>query len=206
MSSFRFGFLEGIAMADEYVPGTLIPQKLLPMIGYVTVQHNQMDHAINRTIGHLSGADGNTTTAITSAVMNTSIRLDMMRRLILVNVSDRDDQDRLLALNKQAGYFGNERNRLLHDRPYFYSPSSETVGFFRSDNLTDPQIRQQPPTTFNEASLRALGDNMYKVAIWFGLYIPMFPDCPHPDWCDDARFPWPDILQQQRNQRRQTQG
>ena len=188
-------------MSDDYVPGTLFPQRFLPMLGYVAVQHSQMSHAVDGMICHLSNMETVAATAITSVVMSLRMRLDIMHRLVITTVSDPDDQDKLFSLKSCASDLNDQRNRIMHDRQYFFSPSTDTVGYFRAENLTTPQIKTQAPTEITIESLRALGDEMLQIIIWLGMYYPRWPDCKHPKWSDDAQFPWPDILEKNRQKR-----
>ncbi len=182
-------------MAHNYVPGTIIPDHFLPEIGYVVVQQTQLDHAINEMIWFLAEVDHTEGRSITSAIINLSTRLEIFRRLTIVNVTDEMDRNKLQAIRIRAGELVGLRNRISHDRPYSYSPSKDEIAFLREENLTEPQIRAQPPTLMTRKSLRELGDEMFKITIWLGLYLPKFPDRKHPDWSDGALFPWPDILQ-----------
>lgn len=152
-------------MDHEYIPGTIIRQRFMPMLGYVAVQHAQMDHAVDRMICHLAGTTTAAGAAITSAVINLSTRLDIMRRLTITTVTDEDDQDKLISINFRASELSGRRNRIMHDRGYSYSPSADTVALFRSDNLTSPQIKRQPPTEMTINSLRSLGDEMFQVTV-----------------------------------------
>ena len=175
------------------------------MLGYVAVQHAQMDHAVDDMIRYLANTTPAAGAAITSAVINLNTRLEIFRRLIITAVTDDDEQDKLFSINNRAGELSGQRNRIMHDRNYFYSPSTDTVGFFRTENLTSPQIKQQPPTEMTINSLQALGDELFKVKVWLGMYFPIFPDCKHPKWNDDDQFPWPDILTKQRRKIRHSQ-
>ncbi len=177
----------------------------MPMFGYVAVQHAQMDHAVDGMICHLAGTTAAAGAAITSAVINLSTRLDIMRRLTITTVTDEDDQDKLFSINFRASELSGQRNRIMHDRGYSYSPSADTVALFRSENLTSPQIKRQPPTEMTIDFLRSLGDEMFQVMVWLGIYYPTFPDCKHPKWNDDAQIPWPDKLDAQLQKRRRDQ-
>ena len=182
-------------MAINYIPGTIIPDHFLPEIGYVVVQQTQLDHAVNEIIWFLAEtklAEGRT---ITSAIINLGTRLELFRRLIIVKVADEMDRNKLQAIGIRAGELVSTRNRITHDRPYSYNKARDEITFFREENLTDPQIKVQPPTLMTKKSLRELGDEMIKITNWLGLYLPNFPNRKHPDWSDDALFPWPDILQ-----------
>lgn len=192
-------------MSEDYVIGTLFPQRFLPMLGYMAVQHAQMDHAVDQTIGTLLKVDPSAATAITSAVMNLSTRLDIMRRLIITTVSDPNDSDKLNAIRERIGELNSKRNRIMHDRQYFYSPSTDTVGYFRAENLTDPQIRMQPPTKVTIESLKEAGHEMLRTKVWLGMYLQVFPDISHPEWTDDDKFPWPDKLARLREKRSRKQ-
>ena len=182
-------------MAHKYISGTIIPDHFLPGIGYVVVQQTQLDHAVNEMIWFLAEVDPTEGRTITSMIISLSTRLELFRRLTIVNVIDEMDRNKLQAIRIRASELVGIRNRISHDRPYSYSPSKDEIIFFREENLTDPQIKDQPPTLMTKKSLRELGDEMIKIRKWLGLYLPRFPDRKHPDWNDDALFPWPDILQ-----------
>ena len=182
-------------MAHKYISGTIIPDHFLPGIGYVVVQQTQLDHAVNEMIWFLAGVDPTEGRTITSMIINLSTRLEIFRRLTIVNVIDEMDRKKLQAIAIRAGDLAAIRNRIEHDRPDSYNKARDEIAFFREENLTDPQIKDQPPTLMTKKSLRELGDEMIKIRIWLGLYLPRFPDRKHPDWNNDALFPWPDILQ-----------
>ena len=182
-------------MAHNYIPGTIIPDHFLPEIGYVVVQQTQLDHAINEIIWFLAEVDHTEGRAITSAVINLGTRLEIFRRLTIVNVTDEMDRSKLQAIRIRAKELVRIRNRISHDRPYSYRRSKDEIVFYREENLTEPQIRAQPPTLMTRKSLKELGDEMFKITVWLGRYLPNFPDRKHPDWSDDALFPWPDLLQ-----------
>ena len=181
-------------MAHNYIPGTIIPDHFLPGIGYVVVQQTQLDHAINEMIWFLADVGHTKGRTITSAIINLNTRLELFRRLIIVNVTDEMDRDKLESIRIRTEELVSIRNRISHDRPYSYSPSKDEITFFREENLTEPQIKARPPTLMTRKSLKELGDEMLKIKIWLGLYLPRFPDRKHPDWSNDALFPWPDIL------------
>ena len=182
-------------MAYNYIPGTIIPDHFLPEIGYVVVQQTQLDHAINELIWFLAKVSHTEGRTITSTIINIGTRLELFRRLTIVNVTDKMDRDKLQAINIRAGELVSMRNRISHDRPYSYSKSKDEITFFREESLTEPQIKDQAPTLMTRKSLKDLGDEMIKITRWLGLYLPNFPNRKHPDWSNDALFPWSDILQ-----------
>lgn len=181
-------------MTHNYVAGTMIPEHFLPGLGYLAVRHSELDQKVSQTIWYLSGIDGNTGAAITSAITSISTKLVILCQLVTVKVKDKNPNDarKLLALASRTQKVSATRNRLMHDNPYYYSPSDDEVGFFKAKNLTHPQIQISPPTRMTLDSLKTLGDEMFNLSMWFGMYQPRFPDCKHPDWLDDAKFPWPD--------------
>ncbi len=183
-------------MALNYIPGTIIPDHFLPEIGYVVVQQTQLDHAINEMIWFLAEVGHTGGRTITSLIINIGTRLELFRRLIIVNVTDEIDRDKLQSIRIRAEELVRIRNRISHDRPHSYSLSKDEISFFREENLTEPQIKDRPPTLMTRKSLKELGDEMFKITIWLGLFLPKFPDRKHPDWSDDALFPWPDLLKQ----------
>ena len=178
-------------MPDEYVWGTTIPKSFLPLFGYVSVQHSLMDQSVNATIWHLAGVNGSVGGAITSAIVNLNTRTDIMRRLVIVQIADKAEQGRLLAIGTRIGEVSGLRNRFSHDHQYYYSPSEDEIGYFRAENLTRPQIKVQPPTKITKKILQDLGDEMFKLSNWLSMYRNQ-----HPHWSDGAQFPWPDKLPQ----------
>ena len=182
-------------MAHKYISGTIIPDHFLPGIGYVVVQQTQLDHAVNEMIWFLAKVDPTEGRTITSMIINLSPRLELFRRLTIVNVANEMDRNKLQAICIRAGELAGIRNRISHDRPDSYSKARDEIVFFREENLTDPQIKDRPPTLMTKKSLRELGDEMIEITKWLGLYLPRFPDRKHPDWNNDALFPWPDKLQ-----------
>ena len=191
-------------MALNYIPGTIIPDHFLPEIGYVVVQQTQFDHAVNEIIWFLAEtklAEGRT---ITSAIINLNTRLDLFRRLIIVTVTDEMDRKKLQEIRIHAHEVVTMRNRISHDKPYSYSKSMDEITFYREENLTEPKIKAQEPTLMTRKSLRELGDEMIKITKWLGLYLPNFPDRKHPDWSDDALFPWPDKIRQLSQEKNQS--
>ena len=182
-------------MALHYIPGTIIPDHFLPEIGYVVVQQTQLDHAVNELIWFLAEIDHTKGRPITSAIINLGTRLEILRRLIIVNVKNEKDSNKLEAIRIRAGELVSKRNRISHDRPYDYDSSKDEITFFREENLTEPKIKAQPPTLMTRKSMRELGDEMITVTNWLGLYLPNFPTRKHPDWSNDALFPWSDIFQ-----------
>ena len=182
-------------MAQKTIPGTIIPEHFLPEIGYVVVQQTQLDHAVNELIWFLAKAGHTGGRTITSQIISLSTRLELFRRLTIVNVTDKMDRNKLQAIAIRARELVSMRNRISHDKPYSYNKSKDEITFFREENLTEPKIKDQEPTLMTRKSLKELGDEMIKITKWLGLYLPNFPDQKHPDWSNDALFPWPDILQ-----------
>ena len=182
-------------MAHKYIPGTIIPDHFLPEIGYVVVQQTQLDHAINEMIWFLAEVEHTEGRTITSTIMNLGTRLELLKRLIIVTVTDETDRKKLQAIHSRVKELVAERNRISHDKPYSINRSKTEITLFREVNLTEPKIKDQQPTLMTRKSLKDLGDEMIKITNWLGLYLPNFPDRKHPDWSDDALFPWPDKLQ-----------
>ena len=183
-------------MAHKFIPGTIIPDSFLPGIGYVVVQQTQLDHAVNELIWFLAEMEHTEGRAITSTIMNLGTRLELFKRLIIVTVTDEMDRKKLQAIRSRAKELVSERNRISHDKPYSINRSKTEITFFREVNLTEPKIKDQQPTLMTIESLKKLGDEMVKITNWLGLYLPNFPDQKHPDWSDDAQFPWPDKIRQ----------
>lgn len=178
----------------EYVPGTLVPQHFLPALGLVDVRQTQMDRAVNLTIGHLTGLDHSSLIALLSPIMNLSTRLEMLERLIPMKMKDIKDRCKLETIRREIKDLNGHRNRLIHDLPYGYSPSEDSVMLIRSETWTDPQIKAYPPKHITTDWLYELGNNMLQAETWLGMRFQFNGISlePHPDWLDDDKFPWRD--------------
>ncbi len=126
-------------MAHKTIPGTIIPDHFLPEIGYVVVQQTQLDHAINEMIWFLAEVGHTGGRTITSLIISLSTRLELFRRLIIVNVTDEIDRDKLQSIRIRARELVSMRNRISHDKPHSYNKSKDEITFFREENLTEPK-------------------------------------------------------------------
>lgn len=167
------------------------PVSLLPGFGYVVLQHANLDHTVNEAIWHLAGVDRNAGIAITSAVSALGVRIEVLRRLVIVKVTEKGDRDKLDAISQRIGELSSVRNRLMHERHYWTNQQKQEAGYFRMENFTRPQIRIQPPVTINAAVLDDLGNELSSLATWLGMFTRQ-----HPVWSDDTKFPWRDKLPQ----------
>ncbi|MER8672968.1 hypothetical protein [Mesorhizobium sp. M0037] len=179
------------------VPGTLVPEHFLPALGFVDVRQTQMDRAVNLAIGHLAGLDHSALIALLSPVKSLGTRLDMLERLIPLRTTTTNDRAKLEVIRREVALLNGDRNRLIHDLPYGYSPSEDAVILIKAETWTDPQVKISPPKSITTDWLYELGNNMLQAEIWLGM--PFHSNGvgvePHPNWLDDAEFPWPDKLE-----------
>lgn len=186
-------------MDHNYVIGTLVPRHFLEPIGFVNVRHTQLDRKINETIACLLGIDFSSAIAMLAPVLNLSTRSDMLKNLIPLKVPGVRDRCKLETLRREAESLSRERNRLIHDLPYSYSPSNDSISMVRSETWTFPQIKATPPNHVTPSYLYELGNKMLQVEVWMGLRFMQDLDgqrTPHPDWLNDAAFPWLDRYEQ----------
>ncbi|TWI33479.1 hypothetical protein IQ26_03986 [Mesorhizobium tianshanense] len=153
-----------------------------------------MDRAVNLTIGHLTGLDHSSLIALLSPVMNLTTRLAMLEQIIPLKMQDKADKCKLEVVRREVKDLNSQRNRLIHDLPYGYSPSEDSLMLVRSETWTDPQIKANPPKHITTETLYELGNNMWQAEIWLGMRFQLngVSFKPHPDWLDDDKFPWRD--------------
>lgn len=190
-----------------------IPDHFMPAIGQVMVQHAFMDSKLQNTICLLSGMSYNAGVSVLAPVTTTKTRATMLQHLARTMAKDLSYLCKLLVLGDVIAEVSNERNIIAHTIPYFYSPSTDEIGYFKEVNKTNPQISQQPPYTATVKSLYDLAGRIQLVGIWLGM---LQPNClpngimregmnfdevvdaikkhatRHPDWDNDACFPWQD--------------
>ncbi|TPI55857.1 hypothetical protein FJ417_23530 [Mesorhizobium sp. B3-1-7] len=182
----------------QYVFGTLVPQHFLPALGFIAVRQTQMDKAVNQSIGDLTGLDHSSLIALLSPVMNLSTRVEMLERLIPLKIEDIVDRCKLVAIAREVRDLNSLRNRLIHDLPYAYSPSEDSLMFVRSETWTDPQVKASLPKHVTPEGLYELGNRMLQAEIWLGMRFQSSGVGleAHPDWLDRTKFPWPDKFEQ----------
>lgn len=180
---------------ENSVPGTLVPLHFLEALGFLNVRQTELDRAVDRTIGYFTGLDNGRLNAILSPIMNLSTRLEMLQNLIPLSNYTPKEKCKFETIRREVLSANGQRNRLLHDIPYSYSPSDDTLGYIRKKTYSIPQVRISPIIEVTPAKIIDYGNEMWTLQIWLGL--PFFTDLegnfvPHPHWSDDDKFPWPD--------------
>lgn len=184
----------GILLTREYDPFTsegVFPEHFLPEIGRLTIRHVMLDDAINATIWHIAFKNSTLGNAITSGIISLKTRLELLRRLIVVGVEDVTDKAKLFVLIRIAEDLSATRNRIMHDKGYWYSPSDDEVGMFRAEVFGIPQLKTTPPTRVSIRKLELLCTEMACVTSNLSRYCVQ-----HEDWHVE-HFPWPDKLREQ---------
>ncbi len=167
-------------MAEDQVPGTLVPVSFLPAIGLVHVQYSMMELEFHHAFWHLLGAGAEAGMAVTSTILNARTRVELFRHIVQIKVGNESDQDKLLKLATAFDDAAAERNRLVHDQPYVWSPSNQELSFIRSDAWLKPR----PMKRFTKQALEDLAMRMFKIAARFQQY-----RINNPRWHDDEQFP-----------------
>ncbi len=65
----------------EYVPGTLVPTDLVPLIGLFVVRFSAMEGEMNQLIWHVAGLDETTGRAFTASILNYRPRATLLEWL-----------------------------------------------------------------------------------------------------------------------------
>lgn len=189
---------------ENVVPGTFVPKHFLAPIGLVMVQHAQMDVNLQNAIIHLCGMDTNAGYSVLSKVQMTNARVEIFQNLARTKAETIERLAKMLTLADEMNDICSQRNIIAHSTPYAYSPKDDEVIYFRDVNKTIPQIKIQKPYKATPKSLVALAYRFQTAATWLNMLLPMWakdkvddPFLPenrtcHPDWTDDARFPWRD--------------
>lgn len=178
---------------EEYVYGTVVPERYLPLIGRVTISHNQMDHTINRLIWHLAGIDSSKGGAITSSVKSTATRLEIVRKLIPNAENDETIRLKLEILRQEACRQSGVRNRLSHDIVAAHEPSLDMLFIVKQEALIDFPNKEHPEHIQTPESLIKIAADLEKVSRCIDLYLAS-----DTRWQNDAEFPWFAKLRQER--------
>lgn len=166
---------------DEYVPGTLVPISLCPLIGQFVVQFSALDRELNTLIWHLNGSGPIKGRAVTASIINYHPRRQLMEWLAST-VEDEKDRKKLIKLSAKYREVADYRHRILHDEVGYHSPSSGSVGLWRSES----QLQPKKPTEVSAESLT------YYIRLTFELSARMQQYVTgNANWTEkDEHFPW----------------
>lgn len=196
-------------MADfnfAHAPGLNVPDEFLPAIGLVMVQHAYMDRELKSAICRLAGLDHNAGISILLRLQNTKARSDVFRNLAVTQTNELSMRRKLEVMCNVIGELCAERNTIAHVIPYWWSPSTGELGYFKDGNFTFPQLQGRPPYVASIESLYDLARRMSEVGIWLSMLAPSWSadsnisdasKSHHPHWNDDAMFPWKDRLKEE---------
>lgn len=167
---------------EDTLVGTAIPLSLLPLLGSVVACFSSMENELEATIADLLSGDREAGRAVTTEILNFSIKVEVFRNLVHVRVTDESDKVKLLKLADEIKQASDDRNRLFHDVAYGYSPSKQTIFLLRRD-FGMPKPR--PIKEVGQAELSGLSQRL----LWLQSRLQQFR-IKNPAWNDDANFPW----------------
>jgi hypothetical protein len=191
-------------------PLTGVPDDFLPYIGALAVQHSFLERKLQEVIQHLGKMDFNTVVSIMSQIRTISTKVEILNNLAKTKITDSVTRAKFSVLADRIEAISAERNTIIHSLPYAYSPSKHELTHFREKNLTRPQIKIQKPYSMTIEGIVDVIREAGLVASWLGMCLRnCLPDdvewkegqepdlskleC-HPDWKNDAAFPWQDDL------------
>ena len=130
----------------------MIPERFIPKIGQIAIAFSDLDREIIYSIWHLLKCSPRSGAAITGNIISSSTRISILRDLAKANITDEFSLTHLGKLLDATLASLNQRNRLFHDMPYWFSPTEGTVGYFRHEVVLKPK----PPTVVNDQWLHEL--------------------------------------------------
>jgi len=99
---------------DALLPGTIVPNKMLPEIGVVAVYYSYLDNVLSRAIWALLGLRPDRGRIVTTTASSFASRVEIFTALARQKYGD-DHKRRLTALSTNLRSAGDDRNRLFHD-------------------------------------------------------------------------------------------
>ncbi|TPI78090.1 hypothetical protein [Mesorhizobium sp. B2-8-9] len=166
-------------MAD-FVRGTVIPNKLVPLIGLFVVRFSAMESEMNRLIWHVAGLSETAGRAVTASIPNYYPRARLLEWLSQ-EIADPTDSKKVKKLADSFMKIGDFRNRLIHDEAHWYSHNNETVGMWQADI----GFVTRKPTEVSEEAI-----NYYSALSWEVQARMQQYSTKNSVWSDDAHFPW----------------
>ena len=130
----------------------MIPSHFIPIIGEIAIAFSDLDREIIYSIWHLLECDAQLGSAVTGNINSPTTRIKILRDLASVKLTDEAEIDKLNKLLMAVDSSMNQRNRLFHDIPYWFSPSKGEVGYFRHNIM----LKSKPPTVVSEQWLHEL--------------------------------------------------
>lgn len=130
----------------------MIPDRFIPKIGQIAIAFSDLDREIIYAIWHLLKCSQQCGAAITGNVISSNTRIAILRDLAKANIADEVQLAHFNLLLEATEASLKQRNRLFHDMPYWFSPSTGSVGYFRHEVVLKPK----PPTVVNDQWLHEL--------------------------------------------------
>ncbi|MDX8525664.1 hypothetical protein RFM68_14200 [Mesorhizobium sp. MSK_1335] len=164
----------------QYVPGTLVPERLLPLIGLLVVRFGSLDAELNRLIWHVAGLDELAGRAFTASVTNYRPRANLLGWLSR-RIESEADRKKVAKLADQFMEIADFRHRVIHDEVGWYSPNTGTVGVWRAE----VPLEKRKPTEISEDWLSYYSRLAWEVEARMQQY-----RIKNSRWDEDTHFPW----------------
>ena len=130
----------------------MIPEHFIPKIGEIAIAFSDLDREIVYSIWFLLKCSPQIGNAVTENIISPTTRIKVLRALAEISLSDSAELTHFKKLLAAFEASGLQRNTLFHDVPYWFSPSSGTVGYFKHIHSHKPKA----PTGINDQWLHEL--------------------------------------------------
>lgn len=130
----------------------MIPDRFVPQIGKIAIAFSDLDREVIYSIWHLLKCPPKSGAAVTAHIISPTTRIKILRDLATATMSDKNEIRQLNELLNATQASMDQRNRLFHDMPYWFSPTEGAVGYFRHNVVLKPK----PPTVVNDQWLHEL--------------------------------------------------
>lgn len=130
----------------------MIPERFIPQIGKIAIAFSDLDREVIYSIWHLLKCPPTSGAAVTGNINSPTTRIKILRDLATATITDKIELTQLHNLLNATDASMNQRNRLFHDMPYWFSPATGSVGYFRHEVVLKPKA----PTVVNDQWLHEL--------------------------------------------------
>lgn len=122
---------------DGFLPGTIVPAKLLRDIGAVAIYFGHLDNLLSRILWALLGLKSDHGRIVTQSINSFASRVELFRAL--ATQKRPAHKTRIALMAQHLRFAGDDRNRLMHDEiaQSSHDPEREDVGSvtaFRGDD------------------------------------------------------------------------
>lgn len=130
----------------------LIPERFIPKIGEIALAFSDLDREIIYSIWFILKCSPQIGTVITKNINSPTTRVTILRELAEVALTNQEELKQFKKLLDAFCQSNIQRNILFHDQPYWHSPSTGTVGYFKNIFSHKPKA----PTEINDQWLHEL--------------------------------------------------